>query len=123
MTPKKITSKIIENRLRSAMKQQGTYSPAMEISIGLAAGAYMGYLKARSDVDELESCCCKKKSREGHEYKVANPEFRVMCDMAEVTRKALRELHLTRATIEGGADEDEVDQLVNEVNAEDDGKE
>lgn len=123
MSPKKITSKTIESRLRKAMKEQGTYSPAMEISISLAAGAYMGYLKAREDVEEMDTCCCIRKSREGHDYRVPYPEFRVMCDMAELTRKALRELRLTRSTIEGGADEDEVDQLVNEVNAEDDRKE
>lgn len=118
-----ISSKKIESRLRSAMKQQGTYSPAMEISISLAAGAYMGYLKAREDVEDLTNCCTTKKSREGHEYKAAHPEFRIMCDMAEVTRKALRELRLTRATIEGGADEDEVDRLIGKVNAEDDREE
>lgn len=111
--------KKIESKIRSAMKQQGTYSKAMEISISLAAGAYMAYLLARDDVEKLTECCDVRISREGHAYKVAHPEFKVMADMAEIARKYLRELRLTRATIEGGADEDEVDELINDVNAED----
>lgn len=102
-----------------AMKSQGTYSKAMEISISLAAGAYMAYLKARDDVDSLDGCCTERISREGNVYKIAHPEFKVMADMAEIARKYMRELRLTRATIEGGADEDEVDKLIDDVNAED----
>lgn len=111
--------KSVEKRIRAAMKQQGTYSKAMEISISLAAGAYMAYLMARDDVEKLTECCAVRVSRENNEYKVAHPEFKVMADMAEIARKYLRELRLTRATIEGGADEDDVDKLINDVNAED----
>lgn len=114
--------KTIESRIRKAMRSQDTYSKAMEISISLAAGAYMAYLKAREDVELLDNCCATRKSREGHEYKVAHPEFKVMADMAEIARKYMRELRLTRATIEGGSDEDEVDRLVDDVNAVDDGE-
>ena len=35
----------IEKKIRKAMREQGTYSKAMEISISLAAGSYMAYLK------------------------------------------------------------------------------
>lgn len=115
----KISLKSIEQKIRKAMKEQKTYSAAMEIPISLAAGSYMAYLKARNDVEDLDACCEMRVSREGHVYKVPNPEFMIMRDMAEITRKYLRELRLTRATIEGGGDDDEVDQLVNDVNAED----
>lgn len=114
--------KTIENRIRKAMRSQGTYSKAMEISISIAAGAYMAYLKAREDVEILDGCCMTRMSREQNEYKVAHPEFKVMADMAEIARKYMRELRLTRATIEGGADEDEVDKLVDDVNAVNDGE-
>lgn len=103
------------------MKEQGTYSRAMEISISLAAGSYMAYLKARGEVEELDSVCTTRTSREGNVYKVVNPEFSVMQDAAEQTRKALRELRLTRATIEAGSEDDEVDNLIKAV--EDAGKE
>ena len=105
------------------MKQQGTYSKAMEFSISMAAGAYMAYLKARDDVERLESCSTTRRSREGNEYSVPHPEFKIMYDMAEAARKAFRELRLTRATIEAGSDQDEVDQLINDVNAEDEREE
>lgn len=97
------------------MKAQRTYSKAMDISISLAAGSYMAYLKAREEVEGLKSVCTTRRSREGNEYKVVNPEFYVMQDAAEQTRKALRELRLTRATIEGGDADDDVDRLIKEV--------
>lgn len=101
------------------MKQQNTYTKAMELSIGLAAGSYLAFLKAREDVEKLSECCDVRISREGNAYKVAHPEFKMMLDAAEQTRKYLRELRLTRATIESGSDEDDVDKLINDVTAED----
>ena len=97
------------------MKEQDTYSKAMDISISLAAGSYMAYLKARDEVADLKSVCIIRKSREGHEYKIVNPEFSVMQDAAEQTRKALRELRLTRATIEAESEKDEIDELNEKV--------
>lgn len=119
----KITLKNIESRLRKAMKEQKTYSAAMEISISLAAGSLLAFLKAREDVEKLGECCSIRMSRERHEYKVPHPEFKMMLDAAEQARKYLRELRLTRATIEGGSEEDDVDRLVKDVEAEDDRKE
>lgn len=104
----------IEQKLKRAMKDQGTYTRAMDISISIAAGSYACYLKAREEVQSMP-ICSKRKSREGNEYKVVNPEFQIMLDMAEQTRKALRELRLTRATIESGSDDDEIDDLIREV--------
>ena len=80
----------IEKKIRKAMREQGTYSKAMEISISLAAGSYMAYLKARDEVSKLDKVCMTRISRENNEYKVVNPEFSVMQDAAEQTRKALR---------------------------------
>ena len=97
------------------MRQQGTYSKAMDITISLAAGSYMAYLMARDEVSRLPSVCTTRTSREGNVYKVVNPEFAVMQDAAEQTRKALRELRLTRATIEAGSEDDDVDKLIKEV--------
>lgn len=107
--------KDIEQKLRRAMRQQGTYSKAMDITISLAAGSYMAYLMARDEVSRLPSVCTTRTSREGNVYKVVNPEFAVMQDAAEQTRKALRELRLTRATIEAGSEDDDVDKLIKEV--------
>lgn len=112
--------KEIERKIRTAMKQQGTYSKAMEISIMLAAGPLLAYLKARKAIADLnDECCATRKSREGHEYKIVHPEYKLMYDMAEMSRKYLRELRLTRATIEGFVDDDDVDELIKKVDAED----
>ena len=108
--------KAIEQKIRRAMRGQKTYSKAMDITISIAAGSYMAYLKARDEVAALDSVCTTRTSREGNVYKVVNPEFYVMQDAAEQTRKALRELRLTRATIEGGSEEDDVDKLIEAVN-------
>lgn len=77
----------IEKKIRKAMREQGTYSKAMEISISLAAGSYMAYLKARDEVSKLDKVCMTRISRENNEYKVVNPEFSVMQDAAEQTGK------------------------------------
>lgn len=119
----KVTLKNIETRLRKAMRDQKTYSAAMEISISLAVGSLLAFLKAREDVEKLGECCSIRMSRERHEYKVPHPEFKMMLDAAEQARKYLRELRLTRATIEGGSEEDDVDRLVKDVEAEDGRKE
>ena len=50
----------IEKKIRKAMREQGTYSKAMEISISLAAGSYMAYLKARDEVSKLDKVCMRK---------------------------------------------------------------
>ena len=54
----------------------------MEISISLAAGSYMAYLKARTK-SQIDKVCMTRISRENNEYKVVNPEFSVMQDAAE----------------------------------------
>lgn len=67
------------------------------------------------EVSKLDKVCMTRISRENNEYKVVNPEFSVMQDAAEQTRKALRELRLTRATIEADDENDEVDELIKKV--------
>lgn len=108
--------KDIERKIRAAMKLQGTYSKSMEITISLAAGPLFAYMKARNAVEDLDKDCCEiRTSREGNLYKVVHPEYKLMLDMAEMVRKYLRELRLTRATIEGFVDDDDVDRLVRDV--------
>lgn len=101
------------------MKQQGTYSEAMDLLIEVAAGIYMAFLKVKKDVESLEKSCTSRTSREKNEYKIAHPEFKMLMELGDAVRKHLRDLRLTRATIESGSDEDDVDKLINDVESED----
>ncbi|OAV63568.1 hypothetical protein Barb6XT_03116 [Bacteroidales bacterium Barb6XT] len=98
------TVKQIEAAMSAAMKKQGTYTPEMNIQIGVASRLYFAFLKAGEAVEKLDDVCTTGISREGNERKVANPEFDVLAKMSEVVRKALRELHLTRDSIEAAAE-------------------
>lgn len=111
----KSSIKSYEKKIKKTMMELDTYSPAMDFSISLAAGAYVAYLKVVKAIEGLEGVTTTKLSRENHEYKVLNPEFVALKDTADLCRKLFRELRLTRATIEGTDDDDEVEELIEAV--------
>lgn len=106
--------KKVKSKIRSALKKQNTYTPEMESAIDLCAGSYMAFLKAVADIENLESVTITEKTREGNDKVMPHPAFGILTKTGETTRKALRELELTLASI-GGASDDEVSDLVDEV--------
>lgn len=106
----------IKNKIKKALKNQGVYSPNLDICIGMAAGSYLAFLHALSDIEDLKTTVVIEKSREGHERKVAHPAYKVLKDTQEMVRKSLRELGLTLNTL--SADEDDlISDLEDEVNS------
>jgi hypothetical protein len=105
---------LIENRIKKAMKDQGTYSRPMDIVISLAAGTYYSFLAARDSLIS-DSLIKTEISRERHKRYIVSPAYDVMITSAELMRKYLRELRLTRATIEGEADTDDLTDLEEQV--------
>ena len=108
------TIPLIEARIRKAMKEQKTYSKPMDIAISLAAGAYYSFLIARDALSDGKVSRYEM-TREKHKKYVVLPEYYVMITSAELTRKYLRELRLTRATIEGESTEDDLTDLMDKV--------
>ena len=113
---KEYTIHKIEAMIKRAMSAQNTYSKSLDITISLAAGSLFTFYKA---AQELESgdLVVTETSREGNSRQTCSPYYIIMHNSAEQARKYMRELRLTRATIEGDAEEDELTELVGKVNS------
>lgn len=115
---KKIPSiNALKNRLKRALKNDGSYSEGIEILIEQTAGNLYIYNLALRDVEELTESFVVEKSREGHDKKVPHPAIAIVRNQSEMIRKQLRELRLTLATADGGGDNDEIDALYEIVNS------
>jgi hypothetical protein len=109
--------KLIVSKIKRAMKEQDTYTSSMDLTINLAAGVYCLWQESNESLQK-DGINIKEKSREGYTRHLVNPAYMVMYNSAELTRKYLRELRLTRATIEGEAAEDEYKELTTKVESE-----
>lgn len=111
--------KKIENNIRKALKQQGTYSKDMDTAIYLAAVNIMALNIAVKDIQDLETTVIEEKSRENNIKLVAHPAFKVLDTTSEAVRKCLRELRLTLATVEAVDDdsEDGINGLIDAVDS------
>lgn len=107
----------IKSRIRKALKEQNNYSKNMESAISLAAGNLFAYEMALADLEGLDRTFIEEVSREGNIKLVPHPAFKVFKDASESVRRALRELQLTLATLEGTTENDELDNLVDSVNS------
>lgn len=104
----------IEERIRTAMKAQETYTPDLDLCISLCAGAYVAFRIALNDIIKQKKAYVTEVSREGNKKLVAHPSFKILFDALEATRKQLRELGLTLQTLTL-SDDDEVNKLINDV--------
>jgi|WetSurMetagenome_2_1015567.scaffolds.fasta_scaffold31885_2 hypothetical protein len=105
----------IKRKIRKAMKEQETYSPAMDITIELTARNYLFFLMASDGLIKSGKLTVNERTRENHIKKVVAPEYATCSDCTDKIRKLLRELRLTRATIEGGAEIDDLTELSDKV--------
>jgi len=112
--------KRIEAKIKKALKEQGTYTPALDMIITSCACSYCVMISAYSDIEDNDVTGVEL-SREEHETKKANPACRVFFDAHESTRKALRELGLTLSTLVSSED-DEVSDMIGAVNEVRDGR-
>lgn len=112
---KKLSSiNALKNRLKRALKKQGSYSEGIEILIEQTAGNLYAYHLALRDIEELDESFVVEVTREGNEKLAPHPAIGIMRNQSEMIRKQLRELRLTLATIEG-VEGDELDELYKQV--------
>lgn len=104
----------LKNRLKKALKNQGSYSEGIEILIEQTAGNLYAYNLALRDIEDLEESFVVEITREGNEKLAPHPAIGIMRNQSEMIRKQLRELRLTLATVEG-IDGDEMDDLIDSV--------
>lgn len=114
---KKLTSiNTLKNRLKKALKNQGSYSDGIDILIEQTAGNLYAYNLALRDVEDLEESFVIEITREKNEKLTPHPAIGVMRNQSEMIRKQLRELRLTLSTLEG-VDGDELDDMYKEIEA------
>lgn len=102
--------KNMERKIRDAMKKQNTYSKAMDIAIEQAAIPLSQCAKL---TDELETVEGVFDNCDGNDVNVQK-SYLIM-KWNEQARKWLRELHLTRDTLEAESEEDNMDKLTKKM--------
>lgn len=103
--------KNMERKIRDAMKKQNTYSKAMDVAIEQAA---IPLSKSTKLADELEKVDGVFDNRDGNDPNVQK-EYLTM-KWNGLALKWLRELHLTRDTLEAEGEEDNMDKLIKDIN-------
>lgn len=93
------------------MKEQKTYSKAMDIAIEQAA---IPLAKCVQLGEELDKSAGEFDNRDGNDQNVQ--KVYLMLKLNEQNRKWLRELHLTRDTLESESEEDNMDKLIKDIN-------
>ena len=108
--------KQIKTKIRTALKNQGSYSKGLESCIDMVASAYYAMALAQHDLSECNTTYVEQSCRDGSTRLTMHPAFRVLKDSMEALRRGLRELKLTLATIEV-TDDDEITELIDKVNS------
>lgn len=104
----------IKDRIREAVKNQGNYTPDLEMMIDTAAAAYSTMLLAGHDIRKLTKTYYQTRSREGNiEYK-PHPAIRNMRESQQMAVAALRALGLTVKEL-ATTDADPFDDFVKKV--------
>lgn len=112
-TPKVST---IKSRLKKILKDQESYTADLDFMIELTAGNLYAFMLIIQDIENLKAVTLIEKTREGNDKKQVEPVLKALREQTETTRRCLRELKLTLATIEGVGDDD-MDDLIDSVNS------
>ncbi|MEG0464643.1 hypothetical protein [Bacteroides sp.] len=102
--------KNMERKIRDAMKKQKTYSKAMDVAIEMAA---IPLSQCTQLADELEKVAGIFDNCDGNDPNVQKSYLALKLN--EQARKWLRELHLTRDTVEAESEEDNMDILTKKI--------
>jgi len=114
---KKITSiNTIKKRLKNALENQGSYNEGMDTLIETTAMSLQALYEIAAEREANPHPTLIEKSRENNDKTVPNPLYKMQIEQIELIRKLLRELRLTLATVEGGGEDDEINDLYDEVN-------
>ena len=114
---KKVTGiNTIKKRLKNALENQGSYNEGMDTLIEMTAISLQSLYEIAVERQASPNPTLIEKSRESNDKTVPNPLYKMQMEQIELIRKLLRELRLTLATVEGGGEGDEINDLYDEVN-------
>lgn len=117
MKSKKIPDiKTIKKRLKNALDKYGSYDEGMDTLIETTAISMQALYEIAQERSINPKPLLIEKSRENNDKTVPNPLYKMQIEQIELIRKLLRELRLTLATVEGGCEADELNEIYDEVN-------
>lgn len=103
-----------KNRIKNALKSQGTYSKDMDLIIDLCAKSCVVMNKAYKDIEVLDASYCTEFTREMNQKLTPHPSFKIFIDSSEKVKNCLKELGLTVATAIT-SDNDELETLTEKI--------
>lgn len=106
----------LEERIKSALLAQQTYSSSLDIAIAFAAGNYHTYLKTLASINKRAKVIYSVITREGSKAYKIFPDIKYLPAISRALKDSLKSLGLTLDTLEA-IDNDPLDNLADKVGA------
>ena len=106
----------LEERIKSALLAQQTYSSSLDIAIAFAAGNYHTYLKTLASINKRAKVMYSVITREGSKAYKIFPDIEYLPSISRALKDSLKSLGLTLDTLEA-IDNDPLDNLADKVGA------
>ena len=104
----------LEERIKSALLAQQTYSSSLDIAIAFAAGNYHTYLKTLASINKRAKVMYPVVTREGSKAYKIFPDIEHLPAISRALKESLKSIGLTLDTLEA-LDDDPLDALAANV--------
>ena len=104
----------LEQRIKSALVAQQTYSSSLDIAIAFAAGNYHTYLKTLASINKRAKVMYSVVTREGSKAYKIFPDIEHLPAISRALKDSLKSIGLTLDTLEA-IDNDPLDNLADKV--------
>lgn len=106
----------LEEKIKSALIAQQTYSSSLDIAIAFAAGNYHTYLKTLASINKRAKVMYSVMTREGSKAYKIFPDIEHLPAISRALKDSLKSIGLTLDTLEA-IDNDPLDNLADKVGA------
>ena len=106
----------LEEKIKTALRNQQTYSESLDIAITFAAGNYHSYLKTLASINKRAKVMYSVLTREGSKAYKIFPDIEHLPAISRALKDSLKSLGLTLDTLES-VDNDQLDSLSEKVGA------
>lgn len=104
----------LEDKIKSALLAQQTYSSSLDIAIAFAAGNYHTYLKTLASINKRAKVMYSVVTREGSKAYKIFPDIEHLPAISRALKESLKSIGLTLDTLEA-LDDDPLDALAANV--------
>ena len=106
----------LDEKIKTALRNQQTYSESLDIAITFAAGNYHSYLKTLASINKRAKVMYSVMTREGSKAYKIFPDIEHLPAISRALKDSLKSLGLTLDTLES-VDNDQLDSLSEKVGA------